>query len=198
MHCLPPTPARPSHSPIEVDSIVAGARGPMPLPQQQQGAAGGLGGFFTSRSGMLSGPQCAALSGHVESRCAKFCAAHPDGDACWQYFEGNSAPVAMDFKLAITEEELDSLLGHQGAAGAVAALGAGLLPRLELDPTAASVRFILRRRAAVMVPSEVIPGSQDGASMAASAAEMPVIQSSSSRAKLEAGGAVSKAAAAAP
>ena len=169
--------ARSPLAPSEVDAIVAGARGPKP----PQWAAGALGGFFTERPGMLSGPQCAALSHHVESCFAVFCAAHPDGGACCQFFEGHSNPnpVAMDFKLAISEEELDGLLGRGGAAGAVAALGAGLLPRLGLDRAAASVRFILRRRAAVKAPSAAAVRCDiaGGAAGSPSAAETPESQS---------------------
>ena len=181
---LDPEPAaslvRSPPTPFEVDAIIADARGPMPPQQQQQRGGGSLGGFYAVCPGLLSKPQCATLSGLVESSYAAFCAAHPDGDACWQLFEGNSAPVAMDFKLAITEAELDGLLGHQGAAGAVAALGARLLPRLGLDPAATSVRFILRRRAAaVTVVTADIPGLQAAAgAMASSSVELSGSQTS--------------------
>ena len=169
--------ARSPLTPSEVGAIIAGARGPKPLPRQLQSGVGSLGGFFTSRPGLLSRPQCAALSSHVASHGAAFCAAHPDGDTCWQFFEGNYAPVAMDFKLAITEAELDGLLGHQGAAGAVASLGAELLPRLGLDPAAASVRFILRRRAAVITaPLSAALDDQAGGAMASLSSDRPESQ----------------------
>ena len=178
---LDPEPAaslvRSPPTPFEVDAIIADARGPMPPQQQQQRGGGSLGGFYAVCPGLLSKPQCATLSGLVESSYAAFCAAHPDGDACWQLFEGNSAPVAMDFKLAITEAELDGLLGHQGAAGAVASLGAELLPRLGLDPAAASVRFILRRRAAVITaPLSAALDDQAGGAMASLSSDRPESQ----------------------
>ena len=73
--------------------------------------------------------------------------AHPDGSGHWQLFEGNSNPAALDYKLAITGEELDALTGS-GAAEAAAAFGASLLPRLGIEEAATEARFILRRRAA--------------------------------------------------
>ena len=64
-------------------------------------------------------------------------------------------------------------------AGAVDALGAGLLPRLGLDRAAASVRFILRRRAAVKAPSAAAVRCDiaGGAAGSPSAAETPESQS---------------------
>ena len=143
-----------AHSPPsepEVGAIVSAAQGPRPSPPLGGSPAAALGGFFAVQPAMLGAAQCEALVAHTEASFVIYSAAHahPDGSGAWQLFEGNSNPVALDFKLAITGEELDALLGS-GAAEAATAFGASLLPRLGIEEAATEARFILRRRAATV------------------------------------------------
>ena len=141
-----------AHSPPsepEVGAIISAAQGPRPPLPMGRLPADSLGGFFAVQPGMLSAAQCEALVAHTEASFAAFAVAHahPDGSGAWQLFEGNSNPVALDYKLAITGEELDALAGS-GAARGAAAFGDSLLPRLGIEEEASEARFILRRRAA--------------------------------------------------
>ena len=68
----------------------------------------------------------------------------------------------MDFKLAISSEELNSIVAESTAAATIINLGAGLLPRLGIPREKTKSSFILRRRAVVVAAGASAGGGPDG------------------------------------